>query len=60
MNENKGRVTLEVKLNIIFQIAKGLNYMHTLNPPIMHRDIKPLNIFIGSDLIAKIGDFGLA
>ena len=51
---------MEVKFNILFQIARALNYMHTLDPPIIHRDIKPLNIFITSNYSAKIGDFGLA
>ncbi len=36
----------------------GLNYIHT-NLKIIHRDIKPHNIFINSNLNVKIGDFGL-
>lgn len=58
--KNKGKVSLETKLNILFQTARALGYLHSLSPPVMHRDIKPLNIFLGKNLTAKIGDFGLA
>ena len=43
------------------QILKGLNYLHTRTPPIIHRDLKCDNIFInGNNGQAKIGDLGLA
>lgn len=53
----------EEQAKIIFeQLAVGVHDMHA--QCIVHRDIKPLNIFIrhGSDgrLVCKIGDFGLA
>jgi serine/threonine protein kinase len=60
LKNNKGRISLEVKLKILFEVARALNYMHTLEPPIIHRDIKPLNVFIDANFNAKIGDFGLA
>ena len=54
----KNKAPVSVKLKIIFDIAKALNYLYTHDPPIIHRDIKPDNIFLGSDMKAKIGDFG--
>ncbi|KAI3646024.1 hypothetical protein MP228_008952 [Amoeboaphelidium protococcarum] len=43
------------------QILKGLNYLHTRSPPIIHRDLKCDNVFInGNNGQAKIGDLGLA
>eukprot|EP01130_Rhizamoeba_saxonica_P015521 TRINITY_DN698_c0_g1_i1.p1 TRINITY_DN698_c0_g1~~TRINITY_DN698_c0_g1_i1.p1 ORF type:complete len:439 (-),score=100.13 TRINITY_DN698_c0_g1_i1:188-1504(-) len=43
------------------QILEGLDYLHSHNPPIIHRDIKLDNIFIGGTSgIVKIGDMGLA
>ncbi|CAH9148109.1 unnamed protein product [Cuscuta epithymum] len=43
------------------QILKGLNYLHSHNPPIIHRDLKCDNIFInGNHGEVKIGDLGLA
>ncbi|ORX89588.1 kinase-like protein [Basidiobolus meristosporus CBS 931.73] len=43
------------------QILRGLNYLHTKDPPIIHRDLKCDNIFInGNNGQAKIGDLGLA
>ncbi|KAF7683687.1 Serine/threonine-protein kinase pkpA [Astathelohania contejeani] len=43
------------------QILEGLAYLHSLSPPIIHRDLKCENIFInGSTGEVKIGDLGIA
>jgi ankyrin repeat protein len=49
--------------NFAQQVASGLNYLHTLVVPIVHRDLKAENIFIakdglGREPVLKIGDFG--
>ena len=39
--------------------AKGLRYLHhELNEPLIHRDIKPDNIMVSADVVAKLADFG--
>ena len=43
------------------QILKGLQYLHSREPPLIHRDIKCDNIFItGANGAVKLGDLGLA
>ena len=43
------------------QILRGLNFLHTRTPSIIHRDLKCDNIFInGTTGLIKIGDLGLA
>lgn len=54
----KGKAPNNVKLRIIFDIAKAIYYMHNSKPQIIHRDLKPENVFLTADLKAKIGDFG--
>lgn len=45
-------------LAILEQIAEGLSYAHSMN--VIHRDVKPDNIFILNDGTVKITDFGIA
>ncbi|KDQ08680.1 hypothetical protein BOTBODRAFT_94356, partial [Botryobasidium botryosum FD-172 SS1] len=48
------------RVRLLVQIAQGLEYMHTRNPPIIHGDLKANNILISDDESACISDFGLS
>ncbi|KAI3916851.1 hypothetical protein MKW92_042943 [Papaver armeniacum] len=41
-------------------IARGLNYLHCYNPPIVHRDLKSSNLLVDNNWKLKVGDFGLS
>lgn len=55
--EDPEKITVEQKISIIIQVAKGLHAAHSKN--ICHRDIKPDNILVDEDLNVKITDFGI-
>lgn len=59
-------LSLFQRIKILQDIARGIHFLHSANPQIIHRDIKSLNIFLllpiksKADIpIAKVGDFGL-
>ncbi|KSU85026.1 serine/threonine protein kinase [Fictibacillus enclensis] len=54
----KGRLSVEESIQIIKQIASGMVAAHEHG--IIHRDIKPHNILIDENGVAKVTDFGIA
>ena len=50
----------KTRWDIAFDIAKGLHHMQSVNPPIIHRDLRSPNIFLTNEGRAVIGDFGLS
>jgi serine/threonine-protein kinase len=54
----RGPLNLDEAVDIAIQVASGLSKAH--EKEIVHRDVKPGNVFITNDGLAKIVDFGLA
>ena len=53
-----GRVGEAEARQIAMQVLEVLSYLHSLNPPVIHRDIKPQNIIRRSDGQLFLVDFG--
>ncbi|CAI5703401.1 unnamed protein product [Peronospora effusa] len=49
-----------LKLTIALHIAEGLAYMHSLNPKVIHRDLKSKNVLLNDEFHAKLSDFGVS
>jgi hypothetical protein len=54
-----------LRLKVAWDVAAGMRYLHGVNPPVVHRDLKSPNILLASHdpeavVVAKVTDFGLS
>ncbi len=59
ITQKKPLKTKELK-KVMLQVCSGLYYLHSLEPPIIYRDLKPANIIRMEDGSIKLIDFGIA
>ena len=55
---SEGKVSGVDLVFAIYQIVEGMKYVHFRR--VIHRDLKPTNILIGTDGLIKIRDFGIS
>ncbi|XP_010242197.1 PREDICTED: serine/threonine-protein kinase EDR1-like [Nelumbo nucifera] len=48
------------RLRMALDVAKGMNYLHTSHPTIVHRDLKSPNLLVDKNWVVKVCDFGLS
>ncbi|GMY31325.1 putative serine/threonine-protein kinase [Fagus crenata] len=58
--EQDASLSWGTRIQIIKDVANGLSFLHGLEKPIIHRNIKASNVLLDSDFQAHIADFGLA
>uniref|UniRef100_A0A1J3CKV8 non-specific serine/threonine protein kinase n=1 Tax=Noccaea caerulescens TaxID=107243 RepID=A0A1J3CKV8_NOCCA len=48
------------RLRMALDAARGMNYLHSCNPVIVHRDLKSPNLLVDKNWVVKVCDFGLS
>ena len=56
----KEKFPLAMKLLILQDVATALVYLHSQDPPILHRDLSANNVLLTSNMRAKVADLGVA
>ena len=52
------KLTYNDARRIALEIAYGMNYLHGFKPPILHRDLKSMNVLLDRNCTVKLADFG--
>ncbi|KAJ0980584.1 hypothetical protein J5N97_008839 [Dioscorea zingiberensis] len=60
LQKNTTRLDWRRRTHMALDIARGMNYLHHRNPPIIHRDLKSSNLLVDKNWTVKVGDFGLS
>eukprot|EP01062_Namystynia_karyoxenos_P075859 TRINITY_DN735_c0_g3_i1.p1 TRINITY_DN735_c0_g3~~TRINITY_DN735_c0_g3_i1.p1 ORF type:complete len:1299 (+),score=445.56 TRINITY_DN735_c0_g3_i1:87-3983(+) len=55
-----GQLRVSAVQRYMKDILRGLKFLHTQQPPVVHRDLKPGNVLLTIDGICKLADFGSA
>ena len=57
--EKYPNIPTKIKLSILLDVSRGLWYLHSHQPPIVHCSLSPNNVLLTSQFVAKLGDLAV-
>ncbi|XP_048536069.1 RGS domain-containing serine/threonine-protein kinase A-like [Triticum urartu] len=60
LQSNIGKLDPRRRVNMAIDIARGMNYLHSSIPTVVHRDLKSPNLLVDKNWTVKVADFGLS
>lgn len=58
--DRHGKLPDEISYNILDDVATALCYLHSQDPPVIHRDLTANNVLLTAEMRAKVSDLGVA
>ena len=58
LSRNKGKLNRLRQIQICVEIVKGVLFLHSLVPPVIHRDLNDKNVMLTEEGLVKVGDLG--
>lgn len=59
LKDHPSSISLKQRIGILYDIASGLEYLHSLDPPFIHGNLTTDNVLLDSELKAKIGGLSI-
>ena len=53
-------IPVSLKRSVLHDVARGLSFLHSHSPPIIHRDLSARNVLLNEGMVAKLADLGMA
>ena len=58
LSRNRGKLDRLRQIQICLEIVKGVLFLHSLVPPVIHRDLNDKNVMLTEEGLVKVGDLG--
>ena len=58
LSKNQGKLSISRQLQVCLEIVKGVHFLHSLVPPVIHRDLNDKNVMLTKEGLVKVGDLG--
>ena len=58
LRKNRGKLPRLRQIQICLEIANGVSFLHSLVPPVIHRDLNDKNVMLTEKGLVKVGDLG--
>ncbi|XP_074286924.1 putative serine/threonine-protein kinase SIS8 isoform X2 [Silene latifolia] len=60
LHRSGAQIVEKKRMKMALDVARGMNYLHTSHPTIVHRDLKSPNLLVDKNWVVKVCDFGLS